>query len=101
MNYDDIINMPHHVSKKHAQMSLEERSAQFAPFSPLTGYEEMVEETGRITSKKIEITEELKEELNRKLQEIKENIEEKPKTIIMYFVEDLNKERRQIYYYYW
>lgn len=46
--YNDIINMPHHVSKKHPQMSLEARSAQFAPFAALTGYEDAVEETARI-----------------------------------------------------
>lgn len=43
--YDDIINLPHHVSKKHPQMSLESRAAQFAPFEALTGHEEAVEET--------------------------------------------------------
>lgn len=48
--YDDIINLPHHVSKKHPQMSLEARSAQFAPFAALTGYAEAVNETIRLTS---------------------------------------------------
>ena len=43
--YEDIINLPHHVSKKHPQMSLYARSGQFAPFAALTGYEEAVEET--------------------------------------------------------
>ena len=43
--YADIINMPHHVSKKHPQMSLSARSAQFAPFAALTGYEEAIEDT--------------------------------------------------------
>ena len=43
-NYNDIINLPHHISKKHPQMSLKERSAQFAPFSVLTGYEEALKE---------------------------------------------------------
>lgn len=43
--YADIINLPHHVSKKHPQMSLYSRSGQFAPFAALTGYEEAVEET--------------------------------------------------------
>ena len=52
--YDDIINMPHHVSKKHKQMSLHDRSAQFAPFAALVGYDEMVEETVKITYQKIE-----------------------------------------------
>ena len=40
--YDDIINMPRHISKTRPQMSLYNRSAQFAPFAALTGYEEMV-----------------------------------------------------------
>lgn len=42
--YDDIINLEHHVSKKHKQMSLENRSAQFAPFSALTGYGDAVDD---------------------------------------------------------
>ena len=48
--YDDIINMPHHVSKKHKQMSLENRSAQFAPFAALTGYHEEIKEAARIVN---------------------------------------------------
>lgn len=43
--YDDIINMPHHVSKKHPQMPLSDRAAQFSPFAALAGYEELIEET--------------------------------------------------------
>lgn len=50
--YDDIINLPHHVSTKHPQMSLEARSAQFAPFAALTGYDEMIKETVKLTSEK-------------------------------------------------
>lgn len=53
--YDDIINLSHHVSKKHPQMSLYARSAQFAPFSALTGYEDVVKETARLTDQRIEI----------------------------------------------
>ena len=48
--YDDIINLPHYISKKHPQMSMEERAAQFAPFAALVGYEDAVEETARITT---------------------------------------------------
>lgn len=44
-NYDDIINMPHHVSKHHPQMSMWKRAAQFAPFAALTGYKESIDDT--------------------------------------------------------
>lgn len=43
--YDDIINMPHHISKKHPKMSIRNRSAQFAPFAALVGYNDAVEKT--------------------------------------------------------
>ncbi|MBR3002292.1 MAG: hypothetical protein IKF38_01815 [Clostridia bacterium] len=46
--YEDIINLPHHVSKKHPQMSMEARAAQFAPFAALVGYEDAIEETTKI-----------------------------------------------------
>ena len=58
--YEDIINLPHHESKKHPRMSLEARSAQFAPFAALTGYDEAIKETARQTEKRIEINEEVK-----------------------------------------
>ena len=43
-NYDDIINLPHHVSAKHPRMSMYNRAAQFSPFAALTGYEKAIEE---------------------------------------------------------
>lgn len=43
-NYDDIINLPHHVSKRHPQMSMLNRAAQFAPFAALTGYDAAINE---------------------------------------------------------
>lgn len=43
-NYDDIIDMEHHVSKTRPQMSMYDRAAQFSPFAALTGYEEAVQE---------------------------------------------------------
>ena len=45
--YDDIINEPYPKYKKHPPMSLYARSAQFAAFAALTGYEDLVEETAR------------------------------------------------------
>ena len=90
--YDDIINMPHHVSKKHQRMSLENRSAQFAPFAALTGYDDAVEETARQTDKQIEITDEIKNEINMKLKTIQEKLYTKPKVTITYFIPDSKKE---------
>ena len=97
LKYKDIINLPHHVSKKHPQMSIEARSAQFAPFAALTGYEAAVEETGRLTDKKIEIDEEVKKILDRKLQTIKDKLKEsngkiQQKVSFTYFVPDLKKD---------
>ncbi|MBP5394018.1 MAG: hypothetical protein J6Y59_09410 [Bacteroidaceae bacterium] len=43
--YEDIINLPHHVSKKHPQMSMYQRAAQFAPFAALTGHEDAIKDT--------------------------------------------------------
>ncbi|MBR1802668.1 MAG: hypothetical protein IJ777_01680 [Clostridia bacterium] len=91
-DYSKIINLPHHVSKKHPQMSLEARSAQFAPFAALTGYQEEVEETGRLTSKRIEIDEEQKTILDGKLQMILNQMNMKPTINITYFVPDQKKE---------
>ena len=89
--YDDIINLKRPVSKR-TQMTLEQRSAQFAPFSALTGYEGQVKETARITNAKIEIDEELKSVLNFQPQIIQEKVSNKPKISIKYFVPDLRKD---------
>ncbi len=48
--YDDIINLPHPISKKHPQMDLKVRAAQFAPFAALTGYDEQVKKTAKIVN---------------------------------------------------
>lgn len=90
--YEDIINLPHHVSKKHSRMSLEARSAQFAPFAALTGYDEAINETARLTSQRMEIDEELKEILDKKLLLIKEQIYTKPNITVTYFVPDSKKD---------
>ena len=50
--YDDIINLPHHVSKNRTPMSMENRAAQFAPFAALTGHDEALAETARLTTPK-------------------------------------------------
>ena len=53
-DYSDIIHLPHHVSKTHPQMSMHDRAAQFSPFAALTGYEGVLQETGRVTEQRID-----------------------------------------------
>lgn len=52
--YDDIIGLPHPVSKKHPQMALIDRAAQFSPFAALTGYEAALQETLELAVEKVE-----------------------------------------------
>ena len=96
-NYDDIINMPHHVSKIRKPMSLQNRSAQFAPFSALTTYDEKIREVARETSKKTELDDGIKLMLNEKLCLIKNDIKLRPRVTITYFVKDTKKENRGSY----
>lgn len=88
--YDDIINLSRPISKR-PKMTLEQRSAQFAPFAALTGYDEKIKETSILTNEKIEIDDELKSALDNKLQLIREELSIKPKVTINYFVPDLKK----------
>jgi hypothetical protein len=90
-NYDDIINLKRPVSK-HPKMSLYQRSAQFAPFAALTGYEGQVKETARLTDKKIELDEEVKVMLDMKIQVIQEMLSNNPELEITYFISDSKKE---------
>ena len=68
--YDDIINLPHHVSAVHPRMSDSNRAAQFAPFAALTGYEDAISETGRLTDQRIELDEDRRMLLDERLQMI-------------------------------
>ena len=53
--YEDIVNLPHHVSKVHPQMEPAKRAAQFAPFAALTGYGDMVTEAARLTEERSDV----------------------------------------------
>ncbi len=89
--YDDIINLPHHVSSKRPQMPILERAAQFLPFSALTGYEDAVKETARLTDTRIELEESEKDLLNTKLHVLLDNLATEPKVKITYFLPDGRK----------
>ena len=86
--YEDIVGLPHHVSRKHPQMSMIRRAAQFAPFAALTGYGDAVDETARITDEMIALSDESLEELDQK---ISDAVYLKHKVIITYFVPDEKK----------
>jgi hypothetical protein len=89
--YDDIINLPHHVSKNHPPMPMINRAAQFAPFAALTGYDAVINETGRLTDGFIELDENKKEQLNRKISELMETMDEQPSVTITFFKPDERK----------
>ena len=90
-NYDDIINMPRHISSKHPQMKIIDRAAQFAPFAALTGHKESIDEASRITDSKKELDENQKEILNNKLNYILLNLDKLFEIKITYFQVDLKK----------
>ena len=89
--YDDIIGMPHHVSKNHPQMSMRDRAAQFSPFAALVGYEDAIDETGRQTDEKHELSEQEQAELDHRLSILVANVKNKPEIHIKYFVPDARK----------
>ena len=68
--YEDILDLPHHVSDRHARMSMLDRAAQFSPFAALTGYDAAIEETARLTESRVELTEGEKSILDAKLREV-------------------------------
>ena len=93
--YEDIINMPHHVSRKRPQMSLRNRAAQFAPFAALAGYGDAVAETARATDERRDLMEDETNELNLRLQTIAATLNEHPLVTIEYFIPDARKEGGQ------
>ena len=90
-NYTDIINLKRPVSN-HNHLSIESRASQFSPFAALTGYDSEVKEIARITDKRIEIDDGLREMLNVKLNYLNDHIKENPNISITYFVKDPKKE---------
>lgn len=89
--YDDIINLPHHVSKTHKRMPIADRAAQFSAFAALKGYDDAIDETARITENKIELDESEKAVLNERLNIIADNISARPTVSVMYFKPDEKK----------
>ena len=89
--YDDIIDLPHHVSATRPRMSMIDRAAQFSPFAALTGYDAAIKETGRLTDERIELSEESRAALDRKQQLLLDNLADCPEVSVTYFVPDERK----------
>ena len=89
--YDDIIDLPHHISERHPQMSMYNRAAQFAPFAALTGYDSAIKETGRLTGERVELDEEALNDLNMRYQLLVDALDEEPEVEITYFKPDERK----------
>ena len=89
--YDEIMGLPHHVSKTRPQMPMSDRAAQFAPFAALTGYDSAIKETGRLTNERIELDEDALTALNVKYQFLMDALDEEPEIKITYFKPDERK----------
>ena len=89
--YDDIIDLPHHVSNRHPQMPMEKRAAQFSPFAAMVGHDAAIRETERLTEEKIELSEDEKAVIDGRLQMLQEHINEQPEITVTYFLPDEKK----------
>ena len=92
--YADILYLPHHKSPNRPQMSLHDRAAQFSPFAALTGFDGVIAETGRLTGRKIELSEAEKILLDQKLTLIDDVIHDHhhPEITVTYFIPDALKQ---------
>lgn len=89
--YDDIINLPHHVSAARPHMSMHDRAAQFSPFAALTGYSDCIGETARLTDERLELSDEKITVLNQKTAFLMEHSGERPEISVEYFIPDGKK----------
>ena len=90
--YKDIIDLPHHQSLRRPRMAMIDRAAQFSPFAALTGHNDAIIETARLTDRKIELDEGTKSIINEKIQMISDFLFEKPTVTFTYFEPDIKKE---------
>lgn len=89
--YDDMIDLPHHVSSVHPPMPMASRAAQFSPFAALTGYEAVIAEAARLTEVRAEPDEEQKQLLDRQLRLLREHMADAPVVRVRYFLPDERK----------
>lgn len=90
--YEDMIELPHHVSRSHPQMPISGRAAQFSPFAALTGYEDVIREAGRLTEDRMELEEDIRRTLDEKLKVLQERAADDPEVTVTYFLQDERKD---------
>lgn len=90
-HYADIMQYPHYTLQNHRPMTIENRAAQFSPFAALTGYDEAVDETARLTDTQYDLTEDEQDTLNQALQILAEMESEHPAIRVTYFQPDGRK----------
>lgn len=90
-DYSDIINVKYPYPTDHQPMPRSKRAAQFAPFAALTGHDEAISEAQRQTSPRVNLTNEEKEIISHKLNEIINRISDRPTVKLIYFKEDAKK----------
>ena len=90
--YDDMLDMPHHVSPTRPKMSLQDRAAQFAPFAALTGFGAAITEADRMPERRIDLGEAETAELAEKLRILEAKEAEHPEGSVTYFIPDARKE---------
>ena len=91
-DYSDIINLPHYVSRKRRQMSLSERAAQFSAFAALTGFDETIDETARLTDFRSAMSDDDLAQLNAELQHLLNSESDQPTVTVIYFQSDIQKD---------
>ena len=89
--YADIIDLPHHVSKRHPQMPMEKRAAQFSSFAAVSGHDEAIHETARLTDEQLELSEDEMYVIDENLRFLQAHIKEQPEATITYFRPDEKK----------
>ena len=89
--YDDIIHLSRPVSERHAPMSMIDRGAQFSPFAALTGYDDAICETARLTDRPMELDEGQQAVINRKISLLQAHEKEQPRIRLTWFCPDERK----------
>ncbi len=90
-DYQDIINLPHHVSKSRPHMPMADRAAQFSPFAALSGYGAAVRETERLTDQRVELNEDEQQKISVRLALLRSCLQELPTVEFTYFIPDEKK----------